>query len=115
MEEKRRKTEHLDGREFLRLNFVIMDTAIRGRSWCEAWTDLHWIVLHSYVFVYIEDHLTQATRYRIFRCEDMADFSGERQCAGDPALRIPRFLAQRGDAGGQFGVRQRCSGDDPVV
>ena len=74
MEEKRRKTEHLDGREFLRLNFVIMDTAIRGRSWCEAWTDLHWIVLHSYVFVYIEDHLTQATRYRIFRCEDMADF-----------------------------------------
>ena len=74
MEEKRRKTEHLDGREFLRLNFVIMDTAIRGRSWCEAWTDLHWIVLHSYVFVYIEDHLTRATRYRIFRCEDMADF-----------------------------------------
>ena len=64
-----------DPKRFLRLNAIIMDTAIRGKCDCDyGWIALHWIIVRSFVFAYIENVNTDTCFFRIFRCPDISAF-----------------------------------------
>ena len=62
----------------LKLNGLIMDTAIRGKNDSEKWIDINWKVHDPFVFVYIEDLQTNSSSYRVFLYRDITQLQKQR-------------------------------------
>lgn len=62
----------------LKLNAIIMDRAIRGRTESMLFEDLYWKTIGGLIFVYVEDYVRGSFSFRLFKCSEKAHYETDR-------------------------------------
>ena len=62
------KEEKYAAAQALKLNAIIMDRAIRGKTESRHFLDIYWKTHDGLVFVYVEDYVRGSFAFRLFKC-----------------------------------------------